>query len=105
MTALAGYYADLGKAYPELANNASYQSIMPHLAKLNAARTSRCLATPPADLAAALAAVKTEVDGLAADTVALQQTSRPPTPRRSSGHKTFPTLAATQQGEPTPDPG
>lgn len=71
MTLLAGYYVDLGKALPALATDPAYQSILARLVRLDA--LVKALARPGADLATGLADLKKEVDGLAADTLGLQQ--------------------------------
>lgn len=69
---LAAYYTDLAKAFPTVATTPSYQSIVAHLMKLDAAG-KQMTTNPPADVTAAVAALKLEVDGLAADTLALRQ--------------------------------
>lgn len=72
LTVLAGYFADLGKANPAIAGHASYQSILARLGRLDEA-AKQMQASMPADLNAAVAQLKKEVDGIGEDTLALRQ--------------------------------
>jgi len=94
---IASYYTDLGKSLPAVATSPSYQSILTRLAKLNAAgRQMQTIA--PADIATALAALKAEVDGLAADTLALQQAVAAQNPSAQFVPQNLQTLVASQPG-------
>jgi putative drug exporter of the RND superfamily len=99
---LAAYYGDLGKAYPAAAGTTPYQSSMAHLQKLDAAG-KQMLATSPADLAAALTALKQEVDGLIADTGALRQWFTTQNPAAQFVPQNAQLLSAGQTGA-APDP-
>jgi RND superfamily putative drug exporter len=101
---LSGYFADLGKAFPTITSDASYQSILSHLAKLDD-MSRQMTSNPPSDLTAALAALKAEVDGIAADTLALQKTFAAQTPPAQFVPQDLAALSALQTGAAAaPDP-
>ncbi len=72
LQALAGYYLELGKAFPAIAASPAYLDALLRLNNLDTA-AKQMLASPPTDLQAAVNKLKAEVDGLAAATTALRQ--------------------------------
>lgn len=104
LTVLAGYFGELGKAYPAIASNASYQSILARLARLDAA-AKQMQANMPTDLNAAVAQLKKEVDGIGEDTLALRQVFATQQPAAQFVPQNIQALLAAAGGTAqTPDP-
>jgi RND superfamily putative drug exporter len=103
MTLLAGYVADLGKAFPTIAASPAYQAVAARLMKLDAAG-KQLLTNPPTDLTKAAADIQKEVEGLAADTLALRQTFATQNPTAQFVPQNMQALAGAQSGAALPDP-